>query len=1369
MALDVLQGRPVIENTPSGLKRITRFKKLNAEGAKAANLSTYFEAYGTADVEFTTALLVEQRIDRRSEQGIDVSLVKVYQELADNALTATTEVTESTAFDGRRVTRTTYLCRAEDAASLRPAIGSGTPAVFQVDVEINGPVAKVITSAIAITSAGFVLSTTDDTRDNGALLIRNIRTVGGAPSTPSGYTVASTSTQQVDGYTVYNYSFAKGEGQISREDGTSNNGALLTASIRHITVPGTLGAPGTNPITTPSGYTLVSESYQEADGHRVWTASYAKGEGEVSRSSSLSEGGKLQRIAITHLTASSVTVQPTTDPLSGGTAIVTGKRDGDGHRIWEVTWVKGYGRISTSSDPKYNGQLTLTTIRFLGSDDATTPTGYLVTNDTQEQDGYQIITRTYASGSGEISRAFSNSQGGAVDFNPASPTANAGAIVCTIRHLTAPSVTTDPTTRPASFTRLDVDVAEGDGYRIWTVRYGYGSGTVLTDVNYKNAGALTVTAKTSLGSPPTAPSPAVSGNVSGITVTNAGSGYTSAPTIAITGGSGTGATAVAVLNGTTLASIAVTSAGSGYTSAPTVSISGGGGSGATATAALTGAAVASVALTNVGTGYTSSPTVTVSGGGGSGATVTAAIAAPVASTTVTAPGSGYTSAPTVAFSGGGGTGAAATAILTGTTIANATLTAPGSGFTSTPTVTLTGGGGLSAVITPVLSATTVASVALTSAGSGVLGSAPSAAFSGGAGSGAAATVNTSGGIGALTLVAGGTGYSDFFIPTLSGGGGSGAVVYGWASGGVILGFSVEVVGSGYTSAPTIDLSPGGGTGGSATVSLYGGISRFYIGSRSGPSTTAPTVSFSGGGGTGAAGGCVIYGGIPYLYISNPGTGYTSAPTASFSGGSFTILSYTLTRPNSTITGFTLTNAGSGYTSAPTLAITASGLSGATGTVTLAATTIASLTVSTPGSGYTSAPTISITGGGGTGATGTCAITATTIASLSLTSFGSGYSTAPTIAFTGGGGTGGAATAALGPSVVTGLTLTAPGSGYTSAPTLSISGGGGSGAAGAATITGTSVASISVTAAGTGYTSAPTISLSGGGGTAATATATLTATTVASVTVTAGGSGYVSAPSVGFSGGGGSSAAATAAIVTTASAVTLVSARERKADGYTIYDYVWQDTNGTASVRLVSQEDGALVYTVTTQTGTASTPDYPGTGTAYLIALDQSPADGYFVNVATYKKPPADYNFPKTISFTMPGLATAGNPPVLEPPITKKLKATFYVSYSTTKNTDTPYTVNKYAQLIESYLPLGSFLYHGNLRSLDGYLGKSVDGATANVSYRGISVSAWSNVVVSSDPVARPTGLTVIDTDCELYLTDTSGVQVWRNVSVKYTF
>ena len=72
-------------------------------------------------------------------------------------------------------------------------------------------------------------------------------------------------------------------------------------------------------------------------------------------------------------------------------------------------------------------------------------------------------------------------------------------------------------------------------------------------------------------------------------------------------------------------SITVTNGGSGYTSAPTVTISGGGGSAATATATIESGAVTAVTINNNGYNFTSVPTVAFSGGGGSSAAATAAI------------------------------------------------------------------------------------------------------------------------------------------------------------------------------------------------------------------------------------------------------------------------------------------------------------------------------------------------------------------------------------------------------------------------------------------------------------------------------------------------------------------------------------------------------------------------------------------------------------------------------------------------------------------------------------------------------------------------------------------------------------------------
>ena len=158
------------------------------------------------------------------------------------------------------------------------------------------------------------------------------------------------------------------------------------------------------------------------------------------------------------------------------------------------------------------------------------------------------------------------------------------------------------------------------------------------------------------------------GPLTGITLSNGGSGYTLAPSVTISGGGGTGATATAILANGAVRAITVTAPGSGYMAPPDITFSGGGGTGAVATAKISNGIVYGVVINDGGSGYVTAPTITFSGGGGgTGAAATATIDnGVVRAITLTNQGTGYTSAPVVALSGGGGAGAAAAA--TGVTL-----------------------------------------------------------------------------------------------------------------------------------------------------------------------------------------------------------------------------------------------------------------------------------------------------------------------------------------------------------------------------------------------------------------------------------------------------------------------------------------------------------------------------------------------------------------------------------------------------------------------------------------------------------------------------------------------------------------------------
>jgi len=215
------------------------------------------------------------------------------------------------------------------------------------------------------------------------------------------------------------------------------------------------------------------------------------------------------------------------------------------------------------------------------------------------------------------------------------------------------------------------------------------------------------------------------GAVTGVNITNPGTGYTAA-TVTI-GGTGAGATADATVTPTGIVTaIAVTAGGAGYT-APTVTISGGGATTqATATAfgkidqlTLDGAgsgytfptvdidwpddpngvqaiahvewdqntgAITAIVLDNAGSGYAQVPNVVIRDGtlfdpitpSGTGATASATLA--IDSVVVDTFGEGYTSAPTVDINDPTGTNAVAAATVDAGGVTAITLTAAGSGY-----------------------------------------------------------------------------------------------------------------------------------------------------------------------------------------------------------------------------------------------------------------------------------------------------------------------------------------------------------------------------------------------------------------------------------------------------------------------------------------------------------------------------------------------------------------------------------------------------------------------------------------------------------------------------------------------------------------
>jgi hypothetical protein len=170
------------------------------------------------------------------------------------------------------------------------------------------------------------------------------------------------------------------------------------------------------------------------------------------------------------------------------------------------------------------------------------------------------------------------------------------------------------------------------------------------------------------------------GQVSSIQMLTVGAGYSNNVTVAISAPAlGTAATAVPVIVGGQVTGINLTNQGTGYTEADpvTVTITDNGGTPTTPATAfawkipkndnLSIGTIDAINVTNGGTGYTTAPTVTVSApASGTTATAYATVAGGVITKIVVSnPGDGYATGDTVTVTiAGPGTGATATAIKT---------------------------------------------------------------------------------------------------------------------------------------------------------------------------------------------------------------------------------------------------------------------------------------------------------------------------------------------------------------------------------------------------------------------------------------------------------------------------------------------------------------------------------------------------------------------------------------------------------------------------------------------------------------------------------------------------------------------------------
>lgn len=224
-------------------------------------------------------------------------------------------------------------------------------------------------------------------------------------------------------------------------------------------------------------------------------------------------------------------VGSSTAPSPNGTAVlktVEGENNGT-VRTYHLTYTTG-GEMSDTYRLLFGGKVTERTLRYLNQVPPT-PSGYTLVGPGVEYVlglplyEYKFVAATGSGGTpgtnGEISRGYTNSQGGDVAFNPASPNSATGEVICTIRYISTPATTSNPVTQPTGFVLFAVDVQDEAGYRLWETKSGFGGGnSISVDVQGAEDGALIYTVSQNDAAGSTVPAYPGSGTVYNIKTTH---------------------------------------------------------------------------------------------------------------------------------------------------------------------------------------------------------------------------------------------------------------------------------------------------------------------------------------------------------------------------------------------------------------------------------------------------------------------------------------------------------------------------------------------------------------------------------------------------------------------------------------------------------------------------------------------------------------------------------------------------------------------------------------------------------------------------------------------------------------------------------
>jgi hypothetical protein len=224
-----------------------------------------------------------------------------------------------------------------------------------------------------------VVSTETSNKYGVTLDVVTITSINEQPVVPSGAFTKEALVREESGYLLYSTTYASGSGQIGTSSEEKYNGDLLLTTKTCLNeVPSSNGA-------------LIRQSINETDYGTVYTYTFAEGSGEIGKTVEKKYNDKL--ILTTRTSLNEV-------PNGSGALINSSVQDTDYGAIYTYTYAEGEGEIGSSTENKYNNQLTLTTLTSLNI--VPTHAGEIVNSREQSTDYGVIYTYTFAEGEGEI-------------------------------------------------------------------------------------------------------------------------------------------------------------------------------------------------------------------------------------------------------------------------------------------------------------------------------------------------------------------------------------------------------------------------------------------------------------------------------------------------------------------------------------------------------------------------------------------------------------------------------------------------------------------------------------------------------------------------------------------------------------------------------------------------------------------------------------------------------------------------------------------------------------------------------------------------------------------------------------------------------